>query len=391
MPTRRIVLGSALAALATPARADPAFERLLHDVGEEAASAGISRPTIEAAFAGLSPDAAVLAASRRQAEFSRPIGAYVEGAASPGRVGKGRALASRWAVPLATAEARFGVPAGIVLSLWGMESDFGAATGGFGTIRALATLAAAEPRRDLFRSELVAALRILDTGEIEARALLGSWAGAMGQVQFTPSSYLAFAVDADGDGRRDIWGSVPDVLASMANFMAGHGWEPARPWGTEVLLPAGTDLSVHRRPVSDWAALGVTRPGGGALSGADEAQLFLPAGLAGPAFLLGANFEAIRAYNTSDAYALAVGRLADRISGAAAPARAWPTGPVLTQGERQEVHRRLAALGFYAGTPDGKFGALTRDAVRRFQLAHRLVPDGYADAAVLKALRAEPR
>ena len=392
MPTRRLFLAAAgCAGLATTARADAGFEQFLREFRSEALAAGLSRETIDAAFAGLGADPAVVAASRKQSEFSRPIGAYVEGAASAGRAAKGRALAARYADDLGRAEARFGVPGSLVLSLWAMESDFGVATGGFDTIRSLATLAAAEPSRALWRAELLEALRILQDGDVARAALRGSWAGAMGQTQFTPTSYRAFAVDGDGDGRRDIWGSVQDVLASISNFMAGHGWQRGVPWGYEVRLQERADLSVHRRTLAEWRALGFTRADGGAVPGQGDAQLFLPAGIAGPTFLLTANFDAIRAYNTSDAYALAAGRLADKIAGGGALARPWPRTAVLGLPERQEMHRRLAALGFYAGVPDGKFGALTRDAVRRFQLDHSLVPDGYADAAVLKALRAGPR
>jgi hypothetical protein len=209
----------------------------------------------------------------------------------------------------------------------------------------------------------------------------------MGQTQFMPSSFLADAVDGDGDGKRDIWRSVPDVIASIGHFLAQSGWKAGLPWGCEVRLPERLDLSVHDRDLGEWSRLGVARADGGAMPRAGLGRLFLPAGIAGPAFLLTENWEAIRAYNTSDAYALAIGLLSDRIAGGPPLSRPWPGGAALTGDERREVHRRLAALGLYQGIPDGKFGAQTRDAVRRFQLARGLVPDGYADRQVLEALR----
>jgi membrane-bound lytic murein transglycosylase B len=239
----------------------------------------------------------------------------------------------------------------------------------------------------VFRRELIDALRIMQGEHLPPAALTGSWAGAMGQTQFMPSSFLAHAVDGDGDGRRDIWNSAPDVLASIANFIAQSGWQAGLPWGFEIVLPAGMDLSLHRRAFADWGRLGVRRADGKPLPPTGDASLFLPAGIKGPAFLLTDNFEAIRAYNTSDSYALGVGLLADRIGGGGLLTRAWPNQRVLSGDERREVHNRLAALGLYSGTPDGKFGAQTRDAVRRFQLGRGMVPDGYADAAVLEALR----
>ena len=376
-------------ALANPSPVNPkAFRSFLEGLWPDAKAAGISRATFDAALGDLdAPDAKVITMTRGQSEFSRPIAEYVAGAASSDRVAKGRLLAERWSPVLDRIERRYGVERGIVLAIWGLESGFGAATGGFSVVRSLATLAFLGYRGDLFRRELISALRILEGEHLDRAALAGSWAGAMGQTQFMPSSFLAHAVDGDGDGRRDIWNSVPDVLASTANFLAQSGWKAGLPWGFEIVLPDGADLSVHRRALADWARLGVMRPGGQPLPRAGEASLFLPAGIKGPAFLLTDNFEAIRAYNTSDAYALGVGLLANRVARAGSLTRPWPKERVLSGDERREVHNRLATLGLYAGTPDGKFGAQTRDAVRRFQITAGLVPDGYADIAVLEALR----
>ena len=371
-----------------PASAEGSSEMALLAAGlwREAAAAGVSRSTFDAAFAGLTPDPKVLALAGRQGEFSRPISAYVGDAASASRIAQGRALAGRWAPNLAAIEAREGVPPEIVLAIWAMESGYGAATGGFNTVRSLATQAFSGERADFFRRELVAALVILQRENMPSARMTGSWAGATGQPQFMPSSFVKYAQDGDGDGRCDIWGSVPDVLASIGHFLAQEGWRRGLPWGVEVRLPAAADISLHERPFPDWARLGVARPDGRPLP-SGTGRLFLPAGIGGPAFLLTENWEAIRAYNTSDSYALGIGHLADRIAGRGALSKRWPTTPALTGEQRREVHRRLAALGFYDGLQDGKFGARTRDAVRRFQLSRALTPDGYADAGLIVALR----
>jgi lytic murein transglycosylase len=306
-------------------------------------------------------------------------------------VAKGQAAARQWAPVLAGVERTYSVPSSVILALWGLESGYGASTGGVYTIRALATLAFAGNRRDLFRQELLAALQILEQDHIARDAMLGSWAGAMGQTQFMPSSYLKFAVDGDGDGRRDIWTSVPDALASTANFMQQKGWDPSLPWGFEVVLPEGFDWRTVSAGFPQWASLGVRRADGRAMPPRGEGALFLPAGVKGPALLITANFEVIRAYNTSDAYALGVGFLSDRIAGLGPLRASWPVSdPILTLAERAEVQKRLVALALYDGATDGKVGPKSRDSVRRFQLSRGLVGDGYMSPAVLQALRTAP-
>ena len=396
-----IALAAALALLpasGSPSRAQSApaarevaqeqdFRRFVEGLWPEARAAGIARATFDDAVRALTPDEKVVALTRKQGEFSRPISAYVTGAVSAARVSQGKVLAERWRAALDGVERTYGVPRSVVLAIWASESGYGASTGGFDIVRGLATLAFVTERKEFFRRELIAALKILQDDGIARGDLKGSWAGAMGQPQFMPSSFLAHAVDGDGDGRRDIWRSVPDVLASIGHFLAQSGWKADLHWGLEARLPAGIDLSVHERDLAEWGRLGVARPDGRPLPRAGRARLFLPAGIEGPAFILTENWEAIRAYNTSDAYALAIGLLSDSIAGGSALSRAWPTAPVLGGDERREVHRRLATLGLYRGTPDGKFGAQTRDAVRQFQLSRGLLPDGYADRDVLEALR----
>ncbi|HYF52930.1 MAG TPA: lytic murein transglycosylase, partial [Salinarimonas sp.] len=250
------------------------------------------------------------------------------------------------------------------------------------------TLAFVRYRGDFFRDELLNALQILQQDHIDRDKLLGSWAGAMGQTQFMPSSFLRFAVDGDGDGTRDIWSSMPDAIASTANYLKEHGWTPGLPWGFEVALPDGFDFRNLRQTFGGWAGLGVARVDGGALPASGEATLYLPAGASGPAFLVTANYDVIKAYNASDAYALGVGHLGDRVMGGRAIQGEWPTGErMLGKEERVEVQKRLAALGFYQGETDGKHGSRTRSAVREFQLKRGLVPDGYANVALLEQLR----
>ena len=364
-----------------------AFDAFVTALWPDAQAAGISRAVFDDALRGVTPDPTIVALTRKQSEFVRPMSDYVAGAASAQRLARGRAAGEQWASTLDRVERASGVPREIVLAVWGMESGFGANTGGFYVVRALATLAFVRHRGDFFRDELVQALRILQQDHIARSAMKGSWAGAMGQTQFMPSSFLAYAVDGDGDGRRDIWTSVPDALASTANFLKEKGWQPGLPWVVEVALPGTLDFRDPRRGFAEWAAVGVKRTDGQDLPRTGNATLLMPTGVRGPAFLLGDNFQVIRAYNSSDAYALGVGYLAHRIAGGAPIARAWPTEKTLSQGEREEVQKRLARLGLYKGDADGRHGTITRDAIREFQTRTGLVADGYADFAVLKALR----
>jgi lytic murein transglycosylase len=388
---RRLLLAPLLllAALSGAAAQPDGFRAWIEGLWPLARERGVSRATFDAAFRDVpGPDPAVLARIRRQGEFGRPVWDYLAGAVSAGRIARGRAEAARRAETLAAIEATYGVPASVLLAFWGMESDFGGGTGGTSVVRALATLAQAGHRGTLFRDELLSALTILERGEASPDTLRGSWAGAMGQTQFLPSAYLRAAVDFDRDGRRDIWTSVPDALASIASFLRQAGWQPGLPWGAEVRLPAGFDLSRYRGPFPDFAARGVVRTDGTALPRTGEASLFLPGGAGGPVFLIGDNFEAIRAYNTSDAYALAVGHLADRIAGAPALSAPWPvTAPRLDQAGVKALQQGLAARGHYAGPFDGRAGPKLREAVRRYQIAAGLPADGYATPALLRRLQ----
>ncbi|MET7248296.1 lytic murein transglycosylase [Methylobacterium sp. EM32] len=392
MPQTRFVLRAALAlgavlVLAAPVGAGD-FRAFVEELWPAAQARQVSRATFDAAFRGVTPDPAVLARLRRQGEFGRPVWEYLTGAVSSGRIARGRAEAARRAGTLQAIEAAYGVPGPVLLAFWGIESDFGASAGTVPVIRALATLAEARHRGELFRDELLAALEILEHHDVAPDRMRGSWAGAMGQTQFLPSAYLRSAVDFDGDGRRDIWASVPDALASIASFLKQAGWRRDLPWGVAVTLPEAFELARYRGPFADFARRGVRALDGAALPAAGEASLFLPGGAGGPAFLITANFEAIRAYNTSDSYALAVGHFSDRIAGGPPLAAPWPTGPRLDQAGLTALQRGLSAKSFYDGPFDGRAGPKLREAVRRYQIAAGLPADGYATPALLEHLRA---
>lgn len=367
----------------------PDLRSFLTALRPDAASLGVSEATFDAAFRGVTaPDPAILARTRRQSEFSKPVWDYLVGAVTPARIARGRAKAAALASRLKAIETRFGVPGAVALAIWGVESDFGASAGTVPTVRALVTLAMARHRGDLFRNELLDALRILQRGDVIPARMTGSWAGAMGQVQFLPSTYLAHAVDLDGDGHRDIWGSEADALASIASYLKDLGWNPALSWGYEVTLPPGFDLTRYAGDLGDFARRGVRRADGAALPASGKATLFLPGGIGGPVFLLTDNFEVIRGYNTSDSYALAVGHLADRLAGGPALSTPWPTGAVRLDSEGIKVlQQRLTTEGLYQGETDGRAGPKLRDAVRRYQIREGLTADGYASPALLAHLQ----
>jgi len=392
-----IVLTTLTCLVSGSGRADPGFDRWVQDFWPVARSEGIERSTYEAAFAGITPDPAVLEKARFQPEFVKPMWDYVASAASEKRVATGRRMLAEWRPVLDRIEAAYGVDRHILVAIWGMESSYGEVLGDpkvvKSVVRSLATLAYSDPRRARFaRQQLIAALQIVERGDISLAGLTGSWAGAMGHTQFIPTTYLAYAVDFDGDGRQSVWNPT-DALASAGNYLQKSGWVSGKSWGYEVVLPADFDYGLAdaeaTRTLAEWERMGVRRPRGEGYPRLDDkATLLAPAGAGGPAFLLLRNHFVIKRYNNATAYALGVGHLADRLRGSDGFAQAWPTAErPLTPGESAELQGHLARFGLYEGAIDGKLGPRSRAAIRAFQSGRGLVADGFAGLRLLEALR----
>ena len=401
-PSRRGFIKTALlsmtllAGTGMPAYADAGFQRWIANFEKTATSNGISRQTYRAVFAGVTePDHDVIRSARFQPEFRDNAWDYMDNRVNEETVADGRRLAQQHKRLLDVIEQRFGVSRYIVLAIWSMESSYGKALEKPGSLKhvpqALATLAYLDERRAGFaRQQLIGALKIVQAGHVSPKGLTGSWAGAMGHTQFMPTSYLEYAVDFTGDGRRDIWSDDPtDALASTAHYLRQNGWQPGQPWGAEVILPSGFDYNQVSKSVeksgSQWTAMGVrTASGRPVPSGA----IIAPAGARGPAFVITQNFRAILKYNASDSYALAVSFLGDAIAGRPGIQGAWPRGDrTLSNSEKAEIQRLLMARGFDTGGADGKLGAKSVEAVKGFQRSRGMVPDGYADANLLALLR----
>jgi len=376
------------------ASGDMIFDTWAAEFQGRALAAGVAPALLAREMAGLTPDPRVGALDSRQPEFSKPVGDYIRGVVTADRLAIGQRRRADVAA-FGAIEQRYGVPRDILIAIWAMESGFGAIQGDNDTFRSLATLAAQGRRRAWAEGEMIAVLKIIGSGEHPRSRLRGSWAGAMGQTQFIPTSYLATAVDGDGDGRRDIWGSQADALSSAANLLDKAGWSKGQSWAHEITLPQGFDYSLTEGPRETpawWAERGVRRADGRPWAAADmdaKAQLAAPAGAGGPVFLLFPNHFTIRRYNNSLAYALGVGLLADRISGEAQLVRAWPAETPLALVDRMTAQRALAALGFDPGAPDGVVGAGTRKALRSWQKARGLTADGYLSPDMVRRLKTD--
>ena len=368
------------------------FEQWLDSFRVQALNAGISPTIFDNAFNGVTPDMSVIKADRSQPEFSRPVWEYLDGALSPLRVRNGQRLLEQNAELLSRIEQRYGVDRQALVSVWGMESNFGTFQGNKSVIRSLATLAYEGRRPEFAQSQLIAALKIIQEGDVTPDKMLGSWAGAMGQTQFIPTTYETHAVDFDGDGRRDIWNSSADALASTAHYLQSSGWKQGQPWGFEVTLPAGFDYALAdgaiKKSVAQWRQLGVTVPASAAGSDQASATLLLPAGYRGPAFLVLDNFRAILRYNNSSSYALAVGLLSQRFGGGGTILADWPKDDrPLSRCERVELQMLLSQRNYDAGNADGIIGANTRKAIRSAQQAMGWPADGYPSHKLLESLR----
>lgn len=367
--------------------ASPGFARFIADLWPAARALGISRETFDTALRGVSVDPNVLAAAMRQPEYAKPVGQYLDNAVSAVRISIGVRKAREWESTLVDIEAKFGVDRWIALSIWGMETGYGGVRPTKDVFRSLATLAYARYRDDLFREELLSALQILQGGHTRRDKMVSSWAGAMGQPQFMPSSYLKYAVDFTRDGRADIWTSVPDTLASIANYLRENGWEPGRAWGSQVLVPASFNYRRSRASSEEWQHLGLLRADGAPLGGSGEHILFFPSGHRGPAFLVAANYAAIKRYNISDAYALAVAHLADRLRGAAPLRGPWPDDAPLSRDERIALQKLLAKRGYKVNNFQGQIDFDLRDNIRDVQVQFGMLPDGHPTAELMIELR----
>ena len=373
-----------------------AFDACLSGLRPAAAAAGINQATFDTYATTVVPDMTVLDLLDAQPEFTTPIWDYLAALVDQQRVDDGQAMLKTHAAILAQVAQQYGVDAQTVVAVWGVESDYGKTFGKRPLLTSLATLSCFGRRQAFFRGEFFATLKLLQAGDLKPEGLTGSWAGAFGHTQFMPTTYQRIAVDGDGDGRRDLVGSIPDALASTANYLKRAVWRTGEPWGYEVKLPAGFDASLagrkNKRPLNDWIAHGVTRIDGTPVLPADtQAGVLLPAGAKGPAFLVFRNFDAIYSYNAAESYALAIATLSDRLRGGAALVTPWPTDdPGLGRGERKQLQQLLLARGHAIGEADGMIGTLTRRAIVLEQQRLGLQPqDGRAGQKILEALVAE--
>ena len=378
-----------LGLLGSAASADPVeFEQCKIRMQQQASAHGISEKTVEEVIPVLEYQARVIELDQSQPEFTQSFADYFAKRVSQKRIDQGRELYTEFDDFLAELTRIYGVPGQYLVSFWGLETNFGSYLGGMPTLDSLATLACDPRRSEFFTTEFLLALELLERENLRADQMKGSWAGAVGHTQFMPSNYLKYAIDGDGDGKIDLWGSRRDALASGANFLNQLGWQPEQRWGREVRLPDDYDFAQteQKRSLSDWRALGLHKADGGALPvvAGMEAQVFIPSGHKGPVFLVYDNFEVIMRWNRSTSYALSVGHLADRIGGAGAFAQSIPNDqPRLRRTEVIQLQELLIEKGFDSGEPDGLLGPATRSALREFQISEGLVGDGFPDKETL--------
>lgn len=360
---------------------------------QKALASGISARVFDDAFRHVRHNPQTRTTDANQAEFVRPIWEYLDDAVSNGRVSTGRQKAADLSDTLATLERKYRVDGSVLIAIWGMESAFGGFRGNTNVISALANAAHDGRRREFAETELIAALKIITSGEISAAEMVGGWSGAMGHTQFMPSTYLRYAEDFNNDGRRNIWGDNPrDALASSANYFKALGWDHHAPWGVEVTLPNGFDYALvgeyQTQSARFWNGRGVRMEDGGNIPNHGATALIAPAGARGPIFAIFPNFQVIRKYNMSVSYSLAVGHLADRIAGGGGFNASWPREDhPLTRAQNREIQERLNALGLDTGGVDGMIGPASVEAIQAFQIHRGMLADGYATQAILDALR----
>ena len=392
---KRLLPGLVLAAwaslmMALPAQAD--FEQCKARLKATAKAQGIDGPTVDSVMDAVQYNAKVIELDQRQPEFTRSFGNYYQLRVTSIRVALGRALLASHIDLLQRVRQQTGVPPHYLVAFWGLETNFGNTFGNMAVPDSLTTLACDPRRSEFFTDELMAALKIIEAGDINVQNMEGSWAGAMGHVQFMPSAYLRYAVDGDGDGKRDLWGSIPDAMFSAGNFLQHLGWQAGVRWGREVVLPKNFDYALANTgeslPLKEWRDLGIRDVFGQPLANSEIAtRLLVPSGHKGPAFVTYQNFDVIMGWNHSEFYALSVGRLADRISGAGKLQNRPPDADLKISRERVlQLQQNLNTLGYDAGEPDGIPGPMTRSAVSRYQQSKGVIADGYVDAAILEAI-----
>ena len=391
-----VLLGSlAVASAVSPAQAqDGGFRDCLQNIKADAVRQGVPASIADRAFQGLTPDQKVVDLDNRQPEFSLTYAKYVGGTVSADRINKGQQKMAQHRALLDQLQAEYGVPPQYLMAFWGIETNYGTYMGDFRVVRSVATLACMTKRREFFSNETVQALRILNTNQMTSDQMRGSWAGAMGNMQFMPSTVTRWAVDRDGNGKIDIWNSLPDAFASAANFLRGIGFKPGLPSSEEVILPQGFPLdqadTTVEKPVRAWAAMGVKKMNGGALSPVDDAaSILLPAGFRGPAFIIYPNFKAVMNWNRSTLYALSVGILARQIAGGPPVQQSAPADDApLSRDTVIDMQNRLARLGLYKDETDGLLGPKTRSALRLFQQQQALPADGHPTQESVRRLQA---
>jgi membrane-bound lytic murein transglycosylase B len=371
---------------------DAAFQGFVRDFETTAVTAGITTDTYNRAMAGIVPVATIQQVIDNQPEFAKQVWSYLDAAVSARRIANAKVMLTRYADTLAAIESKTGVPKEILVAIWGMETDYGSSVGDYSLFATLTTQAYQGPRQQYARRELLAALKLLQQENYPVSEMTASWAGAFGQTQFMPSTFFKYATDGDGDGKVDLWRSAPDALASTAALFANEGWQTGKVWGYEVKLPKDFDFSLadldDRRPLSEWAAMGIKSAEGAALpADSDPASLYLPAGARGPAFMLFDNFRVIMKYNNAASYALAVGMLAERMAGGKPFVASWPRSErALSRAERSQFQTDLKTLGYDPGDTDGLLGRKTRSALKQYQKSKNLPADGFPTAGLLASL-----
>jgi lytic murein transglycosylase len=381
-----LALAGAAGAQEMPAQSYAAF---IDSLWPDAKAKGITRATFDLAFTGLTADERVIKAIRRQPEYGKPFGDYVNSIVNARRIAEGRRKIAQWKDTFGAVEKKFGVDRFILTAIWGIETDFGSGTDNWDVFRSISTVVYAGYRVPYFRNELLVALKIMQDNKFPRKQMVSSWAGAMGQTQFMPSNYVDYAIDFSGDGKADIWTNVPDVLGSTGNYLQKWKWDPTLPWGFEVAIPDKFDYRKSRGSFAEWQKLGVRRADGEPFPASGDGILFFPAGFRGPGFIVTKNFDVLKEYNNSDAYSIAVGHLADRIAGGAPIRGKWPADDhQLSRDARIALQKTLAARGYKVNEFEGHVDFDLRDNIRSEQVKFGMVPDGTPTTALLEKLGA---